>query len=170
MAKRITKADQILSEARERVVAANAVVDARRMAAAELNAAVEVAAAALRAHVAAYEALKAALTPKPRKKSEKADKGAPAQKELPKPDKKTSGALCVANVPILNVPCGDPEDHLIHSSSGGYAGYHPFEAPKPVARAPRKSRQKPEEQSVTQNLEIVKDAATSAARAASEGD
>ena len=75
----------------------------------------------------------------PRKSSTK--KASAAQKE-PTPEKKSSDARCVANVPTLNVPCGELEDSAIHDPKGGYTSYHPFEPAKSVARAGRKSSRK----------------------------
>jgi hypothetical protein len=137
MAKKITRYEQILTAARERVDAAKAGLANCHKQVAAATAEMDIAAAELRGHVAAYEALEKALTPKPRKKSEKAEKGAPALKEVPA-DKKVSDALCVAQVPNIDVPCGEREDALIHDPNGGYASYHPFE----TATASRKPRRK----------------------------
>src|SRR6185369_5831870 len=52
----------------------------------------------------------------------------------------TSDALCVAQVPNLDVPCGEREDALIHDPKGGYASYHPFEPSKPVVRGKKNSK------------------------------
>jgi hypothetical protein len=90
---------------------------------------------------------------RPQRKAEKPSASPPAQKEAVAA-KKVSDALCVAQVPTLDVPCGEREDALIHDPKGGYASYHPFEAAKPVARATRKSRQKKEEPGSTPSSEI----------------
>lgn len=37
---------------------------------------------------------------------------------------------CVAKVPGLGVECGETADKLIHDPTGGYGGYHEFEAIK----------------------------------------
>jgi hypothetical protein len=81
-------------------------------------------------------------TATPRKVAAKKSKtaSAPAQNDLPA-DKK-SDVECIANVPTLDVPCGERADALIHDPKGGYASYHPFEPAKSVARAPRKSKPK----------------------------
>lgn len=71
----------------------------------------------------------------------------PRMAGLPKPGSETpkagasNGALCIAIIPGLNVPCNDPEDALIHDPNGGYGGYHPFQPVVPVAakRSGRKS-------------------------------
>lgn len=42
----------------------------------------------------------------------------------------TAGPKCVAQVPNLDVPCGEPRASLIHNPNGGYASYHEFEAIK----------------------------------------
>jgi|SRR6185369_11187088 len=65
----------------------------------------------------------------------------------------TSDSLCVAQVPNLDVPCGEREDALIHDPKGGYASYHPFEPSKPVVRATRKSKQKSEATNSTPSTE-----------------
>lgn len=80
----------------------------------------------------------------------------------------TTHALCVANVPTLNVPCASSELNAIHDPKGGYAGYHPFEAPKVVARAQRKLRQKKEEPGSIPNSEI--ETATAIGAGAGAGD
>jgi hypothetical protein len=152
MAKEITKYKQILSEARERVEEAGSRVEA-------LEKDLAVAEAVFQSLHKGYLALERSLTPKPRKKQERS---APAQKDPPPADKPASDALCVAQVPGIDVLCGEPEDALIHDPNGGYASYHVFEPPKSsVVRAQRKSRQKKEEPGSDQNSEIVKDAALS---------
>lgn len=128
---RTTNADRILNESAMRLEAARL---REALAQSQLN----TAKAVLEAIQQAHTALENALTPKPRKKAEKS---APAQKDLTA-DKKVSDALCAAQVPTLDVPCGEPKDALIHDPKGGYASYHEFEGPKSVARAPRKSKPK----------------------------
>lgn len=59
-----------------------------------------------------------------------------AKAEAPKPN----GQLCTAMVPGLDVPCGEPEDALIHDPQGGYTSFHPFVAAAPVAE--KKTRRK----------------------------
>jgi len=81
--------------------------------------------------------------------------------------KDDSEVLCVANVPTLNVPCQSSKLNLIHDPNGGYAGYHEFEGPKPVARASRKSKAKSEAALSDQSSEIEKEIATGAANVAS---
>lgn len=49
-------------------------------------------------------------------------------------------APCAAQVPGLDVPCGEPEDALIHDPKGGYTSYHPFVTP--AQSVPKRSRQK----------------------------
>jgi hypothetical protein len=155
MGKRVSRTETILSDARERIATALHKVQG-------IESDLAQASATLRAHQETYEALKKALTPTPRKKPEKAAASAPAQKDPPA-DKKTSDALCAANVPTLNVPCGEREDRPIHDPNGGYAGYHPFERSKPV-RAGRKSKQKSEASNST-NIEAGTESALAASGA-----
>jgi hypothetical protein len=111
------------------------------------------------------DVLKSQSAPTPRKAAKKAA-GSPVERKE-EANKKDSGALCVANVPTLDVPCGEPESALIHDIAGGYASYHEFEGPKLVARAPRKSKQKPEAALSDQSSEIE---TVSAISASSGGD
>jgi hypothetical protein len=72
-----------------------------------------------------------------------------------------AGPLCGA--------CGHTADYQDHFKPSPQ--YHEFDAPKSVARAPRKSKQRPPDfGSSIPNSEIVKDAVTDAALAASGGD
>lgn len=163
MGKRNTKADRILNNSAMRLEAA---IIREQLAQSQLNTAKALREAAEEAH----NALTAELAPTPRNAStKKAAASAPAQSDSPA-DKKDSGAPCIANVPTLNVPCGEREDRPIHDPNGGYAGYHPFETPKPVARAPRKSKAKPGETSSVPSSEIAPAAAGNVAHAASAGD
>jgi hypothetical protein len=158
MAKRTTNAETILSEARIRVAGAQSAVGLAERS-------LEVANAALAAHSEALNALEKALVSKPRKKSVASQ---PALKEPA--DKAVSDAQCVGMVPTLNVPCTYPESNLIHDPKGGYASYHPFEAGKSVARAPRKSKQKSEAASSDQNSETQAEGVSDAVLAAGGGD
>jgi hypothetical protein len=98
----------------------------------------------------------------PRKAStKKPERSAPAQKDLPV-GKTPSDALCVAQVPTLDVPCGEPKDALIHDPKGGYASYHEFEGPKPVKAAGKRSSRKRSEEPSTPPSETEKEAAISA--------
>jgi len=62
--------------------------------------------------------------------------------------------------------CLAPASNTIHDKSFGYAGYHPFEPPKAVARAGRKSKPKPVDTTQT----ITSDDAIATAIAAGSGD
>jgi len=86
----------------------------------------------------AHDELVRELTPQPRNKTEKATASAPAQKDPPA----VVPGTCSYKYPNGN-GCFATADNAIHDKSMGYAGYHPFEPAKPVARAPRKSKQKP---------------------------
>lgn len=86
----------------------------------------------------------------PRKAStKKATASPPAQKDPP--TEKNKG-LCSFVYPDQSA-CNCAEDNPVHEIEGGYAGYHPFEPPKPVVRAGRKSKQKSEGTSSTPNIE-----------------
>lgn len=64
----------------------------------------------------------------------------PKQAGLPKAEA-GNGALCIAQVPGLDVPCGNVEENPIHDPNGGYGGYHPFVLSAPAAE-PRSSRRR----------------------------
>src|SRR5690349_7672565 len=118
MPKRITKYEQILSDARARVDAAKSELNRLHLAATAASAAVEVAAAELRGHVAAYEALERTLTPTPRKASTKKKQDpSPAAPTL-LPDNEVKEPMCIA--------CGHGPDYQDHFQPA--PAYHPFES------------------------------------------
>lgn len=88
----------------------------------------------------AHNALEKELAPTSRKAVKKPAISATAQKEQHENQNK---GLCAFVYPDRS-HCNSPEDNPIHDVHGGYAGYHEFEDPKPVARVPRKSKQKSE--------------------------
>lgn len=109
--KRQTKADSILSAARERRDAAKfKYEDAQRGA--------SIAEAVFNEATSAYFALERSLAPTPRKKANKSTGTPAAQKELPTPE--GEGPACVV--------CGHPEDYMDHT--GPSPTKHDFEAPK----------------------------------------
>jgi len=119
MRKPITKAQQILSDARVRVEGARGRVQTATLELKEAE-------AALLAHLDVYDSLKSALAPKPRKKAEKPAASPAAQKETA-PGKEARCGVCY-----------EVESHANHDST--YLSSHKFDAPKFVARAGRKSR------------------------------
>ena len=74
----------------------------------------------------------------------------PKQTGLPKAEA-SNGALCIAQVPGLDVPCRNTEENGIHDPNGGYGGYHPFVSSAPIAA--KRSRQKKEGTSSTPSSE-----------------
>lgn len=143
MPKRITKAEQILRELAQRSK------HAMDTAANELD----IASAIYNAHYDALTRLEQARESKPQKKAKKPSASAPAP--LPA-DKEAKCGIC-----------GNPEDFQDHFQPS--PNYHPFDPPKSVARAVRKSRQKKGTESSVPSSEIETVAATSAALAASGG-
>lgn len=127
---RTANADRILNESAMRLEAARL---RETLAQSQLN----TAKAVLEAIQQAHTALENALTPKPRKKPERS---APAQKDLPV-DKE---AICGV--------CGNTADYQDHFKPS--PNFHEFEGPKPVARAPRKSKQKSETANSTANTDV----------------
>ena len=117
MARRNTKAELILNEARDRMEAAKVVMN-------DASAAMEKARAVWEAHCDAYDALKKALAPTPRKKAEKPSTSPTAPKEAT-PDKEAKCGVCY-----------EVADHSNHDPT--YLSSHKFDAPKPG----RKSRKK----------------------------
>lgn len=71
-----------------------------------------------------------------------------------------NGAPCKANVPGLDVECGEPEDNRIHDITAGYASYHTYSSSAPVAE--KKSRRRGAAANNTQNTETNSEAAMSA--------
>lgn len=67
-------------------------------------------------------------TRKKRGRSPRAESLSEAIKKAQTPAR-TDVPLCVAQVPGLNVACGDPEESSLHDPKAGYSGYHPFESP-----------------------------------------
>jgi hypothetical protein len=130
---RTTNADRILSEARERLAAAERV---------EIDAAAELrlASAIVEVHRANLAAAEKLLAPKPRKKTE-AKPAATKEAERvaaigqPRPSSLTECAHVFEGGKI----CGSSKDSGIHDKSMGYAGYHEFQPGKPG----RKAKQKP---------------------------
>jgi hypothetical protein len=145
MAKRTTNAEIILNEARTRVAGAQSAVELAERS-------LEVANAALAAHSEALNALEKALVSKPRKKSVASPPAAPE----PTADKEAKCGIC-----------GNVKDHPDHDR--GYIKSHDFEPPKSVARAPRKSRKKPEGTASIPSSGMVTEGAGDAALAASGG-
>lgn len=85
----------------------------------------------------------------PRKASaKKLVTSAPAPKPPPV-DKESRCAFFFAD----ETPCNRIEDNPVHRKDGGYAGYHPFEPPKVVDRAGRKSKVKSEATNFTPSIE-----------------
>lgn len=111
MAKRQTKADVILSEARARAESAKSKVN-------ELQADLYAAQSAFNAHYESLAHLEKALAPKPRKK---VVKEVPTQKNLPTDTKEP---LCGT--------CGNAEDYQDHFQPS--PDYHEFEAPTVKAK------------------------------------
>jgi hypothetical protein len=140
--KRQTKADRILNQALERMEAAQLKVEDAQS---QLN----LARATCNAYQMTYYALKKELEPTPRKKREKPAASPVALKEQAKTEAVVSG-LCSHELEG-GTTCLAAPDKPIHFPE--YAGNHPFERPKSVARAPRKSRQKPESAPSTQSTE-----------------
>lgn len=102
----------------------------------------------------------------PRKaSSKKATASAPAPKATKAENDSIPPGLCSYKYPEGHV-CLAPADNAIHDKSFGYAGYHPFEPSKPVARTGRKSKLKPGETSSAPSSEIE----TETAIAAGAGD
>ena len=104
------------------------------------------------------------------KQTRKKRSGSPAQKRgLPSVE---SSATCFAQVPGLDVLCGEPEDRLIHDPKGGYASYHPFVAVAPPAakKSSRKNGSAKDKQLPTQSSEIPLAVVGDVAQAASGGD
>jgi hypothetical protein len=116
---RETKADRILSAAKERMDVARSGVETAE---GQLG----IARATFSAHEQAYYALLRELTPKPRKKAEPKQAAKPAENGS-KPAKE----------PMCGV-CHQPKDHDDHRV-GEYLSAHEFEPPK----AGRKAKQKP---------------------------
>ena len=123
MAKRITKYEHVLMEARTRVLTARNQVHVAESVLSQAT-------AALRAHQDAYDALEKALTPTPRKASTKKSASAKAPQDPPA-DKNAKCGIC-----------GNPFNHADHDRA--YIKSHDFEPSKPVVRATRKLKQKPE--------------------------
>ena len=118
-AKRTTKYEQVLNDARGRVEAAKAALANCQKRVAEASAERDIAAAELRGHVAAYEALQAALTPTPRKVSKKPS---PSPQALNQP-MRDNGAKCGV--------CGNKKAFDDHQP--GARDFHEFDAAKPAA-------------------------------------
>jgi hypothetical protein len=138
MSKRETKAERILNDSAMRLEAAlirlrtaQAVVSQRQAIAEALE--------------EAHKALEKELAPTPRKTAKKPAASPQAQKEQ-----------SLSKDPICGV-CGNPQDFQDHFHPS--PNYHDFEGPKPVARAPRKSRQKSEPAPSGQSSETGTDAA-----------
>lgn len=98
-------------------------------------------------------------------KSAKAQSLSSAIAKAPKVDT-NAPAICFAQVPGLDVLCGEPEDALIHDPKGGYSSYHPFAASAPVAA--KRSSRKSSVAASTANSETEKE--TVLAVGASAGD
>lgn len=144
---RTTNADRILHEAGERVTKATIDHEAASVT-------LQRSAAVLMAHRENLAALEEALAPKPRKKPERS---APAQAS---PEKEVvPPGLCSHKYPEGST-CMAIADNAIHDMSFGYAGYHPFEPSKPVARARKRSSPKGSEASSTPTSETEKVTAT----------
>lgn len=139
---RTTNADRILNESAMRLEAARL---REALAQSQLN----TAKAVLEAIQQAHTALENALTPKPRKKPEKATASAPAQ---PPETESPKTARCGV--------CYEVEGYAVHDKTMGYADYHPFDAPKSVARARKRSSPKGSEVSSTPTSETEKETAT----------
>lgn len=144
MSKRETKASRILNHARERMEIARQNVETAE---GQLG----IANAALNAHTMAYNALEKELAPTPRKTAKKPAASAPLQKEEP-----------IGKDPICGV-CGNGQDFQDHFKPA--PNYHEFEGPKPVARAPRKSKPKLEAPASTPSIEGETASVTSASNA-----
>jgi hypothetical protein len=140
--KRQTKADRILNQALERMEIARTNVET-----AEIQ--IAIARASYDAHQMAYYALKKELEPTPRKKREKPASGPVALKGQAKTEAVLSGSC--SRVLEDGTTCLAAPDNPIHFPE--FAGNHSFERPKSVARAPRKSKQKPESAPSTQSIE-----------------
>jgi hypothetical protein len=141
MAKRITKADRILNDARSRVNEAKALVVEAERELADAESKVHYLYAGLNAYSAAYEALEKELTPQTRKKADKPSASAPAQKEAKAEKVPASKEMCAFVYPDQSA-CNCAEGNPVHEPEGGYAGYHPFEPAKPE-RKPRKKKDAP---------------------------
>ncbi|HEX2879856.1 MAG TPA: hypothetical protein VHO25_10030 [Polyangiaceae bacterium] len=147
MAKRITKYESVLSEARERVEVAGARVE-------ELEQDLATATAVFQALNKSYLALQRSLTPTPRKTSTK--KASTASAPTPKEPAEKEAKCGV---------CGNPREHS--DQDRAYLKSHDFDEGKSVARAPSQSKQKPPDFGSVQSSEIAKDFAGVAALAAS---
>lgn len=140
--KRQTKADRILNQALERMEAAQLKVEDAQS---QLNSV----RAAFNAYQMTYYALKKELEPTPRKKREKLAASPVALKEQAKTEATPSGSC--SHVLEDGTTCLAAPDNPIHFPE--FAGTHPFERPKSVARAPRKSKQKSGAAGSTQSIE-----------------
>jgi hypothetical protein len=146
--KRQTKADRILNQSTERINEIMGLIADAELELSQAQNEVYYLYAALNAHKIDHAALEKELAPTPRKAAKKAAGGPVAQKEALS-DKEPMCGLC-GNAPGF-------QDHFKPSPN-----YHEFEGPKPVARAPRKSKQKSEATVSTQSIEDAKDSAISA--------
>lgn len=158
MSRKSTKADRILNDSAMRLEAARL---EEQTALSKYNLAKGIRMALEGAHIA----LEKELAPTPRKTSKKPAGSPVALKEQAK-DEKVAPGLC-AHVFEGGKPCLASPGNAIHDPEFEYAGHHEFEGPKPVARAPRKSRQKSETTTSDQNSGTVTDDAGSVAAAAS---
>lgn len=104
-------------------------------------------------------------------KSAKAQSLSSAISRAPKPQRGTdeaeppkadinSNARCTAQVPTLDVPCGELETNRIHDQTAGYASYHPFASSVPSAT--RRSSRKGSGTGSEVNSETSKGAAADA--------
>lgn len=92
-----------------------------------------------------------------RTRKKKAEAAASQKRGLPSGNT-NSDVLCIAQVPNLDVPCGEREDALIHDPKGGYASSHPFVPPAQTAG--KRSRQKSVAASSEASTEAEKVSAT----------
>lgn len=158
MNKKDTKANRILSQARERMEIARQGVETAES---QLG----IARAAFNAHQMAYEALERELAPTPRKMAKKPAASPAALKEPAKTETVPpglyshafeGGSICLA-----------PADNAIHDPEFEYAGHHPFEAPKPAKSSGKKSKRKSE---ATSSIQSIEGETESALVASSGGD
>jgi hypothetical protein len=152
--KRVTKADRILNDSAMRLEAARIRVQTAQS---QLNSAKDVLFELHEAH----NALEKELAPTPRKAAKKPAASPPDAKEGAKTGAVVAPGLC-SHVSEGGAVCLAPPSNAVHDQSAGYAGYHPFVPSRPVARAGRKSKQKPPDFGSAQNSEIATDTALAA--------
>lgn len=117
MAKRITKRDEILAEARHRVQKAENTVS-------EFYQKLQVAQAVLTVEREYLDTLTERLAPKPRQQPAATR---PASRRNGSSRRQRAGR-CVKE------GCGEKTDSGIHRDDGGYVAWHPFQPPAPTAR------------------------------------